>query len=144
MLKKIYTISVLIKNLLLRKKHYRLTFSKEAYSFWIYDFKHWGFDYTNLAMVDGADELCEALSKGKDTLTIDIIASKKKLSSYEGYTEYEGEDMSELKSFTDKYFYGRHYKATDENLDKLNKFWICPVTLFVLGRYPNYIYIKSF
>lgn len=22
-------------------------------------------------------------------------------------------------------------------------FWICPVTLFVLGRYPKYIYIKE-
>jgi hypothetical protein len=30
-------------------------------------------------------------------------------------------------------------------LDKtdVEEMWICPVTLFVLGRYPNYIYIKK-
>ena len=148
-LKKIYTVLVLIKNLLFRKRHYKLTFDRDDFKIWYYRFKHWGFDQGNLMMVNGADTLCEELAGTKDSLTVEIYASRKRLNlpQYK-YVEYQGEDMSKYKTFRDKYFYGRHYTATRSNPwgdihENLNKFWICPVTLFVLGRYPNYIYIRK-
>jgi hypothetical protein len=148
-LKKIYTVLVLIKNLLFRKRHYKLTFDRDDFKIWYYRFNHWGFDPGNLMMVNGADTLCEELAGTKDSLTVEIYASRKRLHlpQYK-YAEYQGEDMSQYKSFRDKYFYGRHYTTTLGNAwgdshENLNKFWICPVTLFVLGRYPNYIYIRK-
>ncbi len=39
-------------------------------------------------------------------------------------------------------FYGANYDATDCE-DFQRSIWICPITLFVLGQYPKYIYIKQ-
>ena len=148
--KKVYTILILIKNVLFRKKKYTLTFDKDEYSLWYYRFKHWGFDKNNLMMVNGADDICNIFSNLKDSVTVEIIASKKKLKNINNiyYIEYVGEDMSSYKTFKDKYFYGRHYTMSTKTYnyndidDRMKKFWICPVTLFVLGRYPNYIYLR--
>lgn len=41
-------------------------------------------------------------------------------------------------------FYGSNYDATSfEASTEAYGLWICPVTLFVLGRYPKYIYVKA-
>ena len=148
LIKKIYTILVLIKNFIFRKKYYTLRFiaiKDGVIKRWYYDFKNWGFSYNNLEMVAGADKLCELYSDGKNEVTGDIIASKKtcpnaflKYDFYEGY-KLEGKGIS-------KYFYGRAYKNISTNKEGkliINTIWICPVTLFVLGRYPNCLYIKK-
>jgi hypothetical protein len=36
---------------------------------------------------------------------------------------------------------GGYYKTDFANAD-LSRIWLCPVTLFVLGRYPEYIYFR--
>ena len=149
MLKKIYTILVLIKNVLFRHKHYTLHFIAEKddpIKLWYYDFKHWGFDHHNLLMVSGADNLCEFYANGKDEVTVDIIASKKMLDENKtaDYDMYCAEN-TKFSSIIDKILYGRTY--TNATVDKdgelhIITMWICPVTLFVLGRYPKYLYIK--
>lgn len=149
-LKKIYSILILLKNFLFRKKHYVLTFVAEYGSTikrWYYDFKHWGFNHDNLEMVSGADALCEQYAEGGDSVTVDVIASKKKLQgeAINGYDEYVGYNMGG-NSIADKLLYGRTYNniVTDkDNRLHVTTIWICPVTLFVLGRYPNYLYIKK-
>jgi hypothetical protein len=161
MIKKIYTILVLIKNLILRKKHYKLHFIAEndpPIKRWYYDFKHWGFDKANLEMVAGADTLCELYAKGNNEVTVDIMATKHLLDpkDMKNYDLFVGEKFiidgqthqgTIIKSQLDKYLYGRNYTnvKTDiyTNQTKIMTMWICPVTLFVLGRYPNYIYIKN-
>ena len=150
MIKKIYTILVLIFNLIVRRKHYKLHFIAEndpPIKRWYYDFKHWGFDHTNLEMVSGADKLCELYSNGKDEVTVEIIASKKKQDlPTQLYDEYIAQDIiidgmthqgDFINSQLDKFLYGRTYQKD------YTQMWICPVTLFVLGRYPKYIYIKK-
>ena len=136
MFKKIYTFFILILNFCIRRKHYRLHFIKKDNK-WFYDFKWWGFDYGNLEMVSGADVLCELFSNGKNETTVDIIASKKK-EYHPDYEEWSGDDLLGESSI-DKFFWGRTYTSTSGK----ENFWICPVTLFVLGRYPNYLYIKN-
>ena len=150
MIKKIYTILVLLFNLIVRRKHYKLHFIAEndpPIKRWYYDFKHWGFDHANLEMVSGADKLCELYANGKDEVTVEIIASKKKQDlPTQLYDEYVAQDIiidgmthqgDFINSQLDKFLYGRTYQKD------YTQMWICPVTLFVLGRYPKYIYIKK-
>ena len=150
MIKKIYTILVLLFNLIVRRKHYKLHFIAEndpPIKRWYYDFKYWGFDHANLEMVSGADKLCGLYSNGKDEVTVEIIASKKKQDlPTQLYDEFVAQDIiidgmthqgDFINSQLDKFLYGRTYQKG------YTQMWICPVTLFVLGRYPKYIYIKK-
>lgn len=137
MFNKIITILRLIYNVIIRRRHYSLTFVKED-GRWYYDFKNWGFAHDNLEMVAGADDLCELYSKGQDKFTINIVASRKRLEKYQQtHQELIGEAWPEDFKLTDRLFYGRNYESPDSV-----KMWICPVTLFVLGRYPNYLYVQ--
>lgn len=133
MLKKLWTILKLFFNLIIRRRVYNLKFIKEN-NRWYYDFKWWGFSKDNLEMVAGADTLCEKYADG-DEARVKIIASRKKLNK-PGYIEYVGEDMRDY-GLKDHIVLGRVYSRPKES------FWICPVTLFVLGRYPNYIYLPE-
>ena len=150
MIKKIYTILVLLFNLIVRRRHYKLHFIAEndpPIKRWYYDFKYWGFDHANLEMVSGADKLCELYSNGKDEVTVNIIASKKQLNlSPQLYDEFVAQDIiidgmthqgDLINSQLDKFLYGRTYQ------NGYTQMWICPVTLFVLGRYPKYLYIRK-
>ena len=150
---KIITILILIKNVLIRKKKYRLHFVAERDNVikrWYYDFPNWGFSHSNLEMVSGADGLCEKYAEGRDNVTIDIIVSKRPLDSdaYKDYDEYRRYEYSEFTlgaSYINKV--QKPYKNSDGTTsikDVITTMWICPVTLFVLGRYPRYIYVKPY
>jgi hypothetical protein len=101
-------------------------------------------------MVSGADNLCETYAKGKNYVTVDILATNKPLpiEKVQNYDMFVGEQYKPNTKLIDKILYGRNYIATKEILENLKfktiiaTMWICPVTLFVLGRYPNFIYIK--
>jgi hypothetical protein len=148
--KEIYTILVLIANLIFRRRHYRLTFKAECegtpdnpclVKLWYYDFKHWGFDKHNLLMVSGADKLCEMYAQGGNEATVEIVAtrSQKQLNT-EDYDHYEADEPPKYFNSWEKVVYGRNYHSIGQ--EKQRNFWICPATLFVLGRYPKHIYIK--
>ena len=155
-IKKIYTILVLITNVLIRRKYYTLNFFAEqltpqyldaqhlnAPKRWYYNFKHWGFAKDNLEMVAGADHLCDYYAKQMFDLTIDIVATKKPLKNENGYDKYVAEELPKNTTLKDKLIYGRTYYKIENEGKKITTMWICPVTLFVLGRYPKYIYIKK-
>ena len=146
-IKKIYTILTLIKNLIFRKKHYKLHFVAEnntPIKRWYYDFKYFGFEHEHLEMVAGADTLCEYYAKGKNELTVEIIATKKPLINInkQNYDTFIGETIPKNTKLIDKILYGRNYTHYDHNDGHKVRMWICPVTLFVLGRYPKYLYIR--
>lgn len=148
LIKKILTILILLFNLTVRRRHYKLKFISEETDMgklWYYHFPLWGFDKHNLLMVSGADKLCEYYSEDGKTATVEIVASKKDLHYGYKYDHYIGMEM--MKSL-DKYLYGRTYTKDQSMLRPEHRvtntnFWICPVTLFVLGRYPNHLYILS-
>ena len=145
MIRKIYTILILLKNFIFRKKKYTLHFIAEndpPIKRWYYDFPHWGFNHANLEMVAGADALCDRYSNGKDEFTIGITASRKpRPYSLNLCDEFIAESLPKGTSWKDKYIWGRDYTCTNANGETM-KMWICPVTLFVLGRYPKYLYIR--
>lgn len=147
LLKKIYTILILIKNITIRKQNYTLHFIAEnnpPIKRWYYNFKHWGFEHANLEMVAGADDLCELYANGQNDTTVNIKCSEKPLSCPTTICdEFIAEPLpKEWTSWKDKLIWGRNYTHVDPNDEnKIIKMWICPVTLFVLGRYPKYLYI---
>lgn len=116
-----------------RKSEYHLKFNKEDQGLWYVDFPNWPFDHHNLLMVAGADKLCEFLSENGNTTYVDVIPSNKR-EEHPGYAELvQGEH-----SLTGGSFY------TVRNLPGFEReIWLCPVTLFVLGQYPKYMYIKK-
>ena len=125
-------IGRLLRNAMMRRSKYDLAFHREDDGVWYVDFPDWPFAHHNLAMVGGADKLCSYLADGRQTIRVKVIASQHSL-PFSGY--------SILTKTYSNLFYGADYDATGfENLHR--SVWICPVTLFVLGRYPKYIYVK--
>ena len=83
-------------------------------------------------MAGGGDKLCNYLADIKQTVRVEVIANKVSLPLL-GY--------GLLTKTYSNLFYGANYDATDCE-DFQRSIWICPITLFVLGRYPKYIYVK--
>ena len=129
--------SMMVRSVLGRKREYRIQFNKEKNGCWYVDFPHWPFSHDNLAMVSGADKMLELLSNGNLFVKVSVIPATKH-EKHEGYIELEQTEHS--------LFGGSTYQVKYEPFIKRYKrdsLWICPVTLFVLGFYPKFIYIKS-
>lgn len=124
---------IMASNVFGRKRKYHLQFNKEKDGRWYVDFPNWPFDHHNLMMVAGADELCEFLSDDGRFTYVDVVPSSKRLDKPGYACLVQGEHSLAG---------GSTYKVT--NLPHFEReIWLCPVTLFVLGRYPRYIYIKK-
>lgn len=91
------------------------------------------FAHHNLAMVGGADKLCSYLADGKQTVRVEVIASKHPL-PLSGYGLL-------IKTYSNL-FYGADYDATGFE-DFQRNVWICPVTLFVQGATPEVYLCKE-
>ena len=116
-----------------QKDEYTIKFNHEDDGLWYVDFPNWPFDHHNLLMVAGADKLCAFLSDDDVTTEILVRPSSKRL-QLEGYAELLQQDYSLTGGST--------YEVRD--LEGFNRdIWLCPVTLFVLGKYPKYMYIKK-
>jgi hypothetical protein len=116
-----------------KKKEYTIQFNKEVDGKWYVDFPNWPFDHGNLLMVGGANDLCEFLSEDGKFSYIDVIPTSK---------EEEHEGYAKLTRIEHSLTWGATYNV--ENLPGFDRsIWLCPVTLFVLGEYPKYMYIKK-
>lgn len=116
-----------------KKEEYIIKFNHEEDGLWYVDFPNWPFDHHNLLMVAGADELCAFLSEDNVSSYISVIPTSKK-EEHEGYAE--------LTRVNSSLTGGATYEV--KNLPGFNRdIWLCPVTLFVLGEYPKYMYIKK-
>ncbi len=97
----------------------------------------WPGDRYNLAMVAGSNHLLKYLDKEeKNRVRVLVYPSKKKL------TGMENEGYFELVKQFSRMLGGATYKVNGME-DFSREIWICPVTLCVLGHYPDYIYIKQ-
>jgi len=127
----------LVRSVLNKKREYRVQFNKERDGCWYVDFPHWPFSHDNLTMVSGADKMLELLSNGDLFVVMSVIPAKKK-EQHNGYIELEQTEYS--------LFGGSTYQVKFEPFIqrfKRDTLWICPVTLFVLGHYPRFIYVKK-
>ena len=116
-----------------KKDEYQIKFNHEEDGLWYVDFPNWPFDHHNLLMVAGADKMCAFLSDDDVTTEVLVRPSNKRL-QLDGYAELIQKDHSLTGGST--------YEV--RNLEGFNRdIWLCPVTLFVLGRYPKYMYVKK-
>ena len=112
---------------------FHLKFNKEADGDWYIDFPGWPFDHHNLMMVAGADKLCDFLSSDDKYAHVDVIPANRE-EDHPGYAKLVQKEHSLTGGST--------YQVTGlEGFER--DIWLCPVTLFVLGRYPKYLYIRK-
>lgn len=116
-----------------KKKEYKLQFNHENDGCWYVDFPEWPFDHHNLMMVAGADKMCEHLSDDGKFAHVSVIPSNKE-ENHPGYAKL----IQKEHSLTG----GSYYEVTGLEGFKRD-IWLCPVTLFVLGNYPKYLYVKK-
>lgn len=128
---------MLRRSMLGQKREYHIQFNKEKNGCWYMDFPYWPFSHDNLAMVSGADKMLELLSDGYLTVEITVIPSNKR-ELHDGYIELVQTEKSLLGGST----YETEWEPFTTRF-KRNTVWICPVTLFVLGRYPKYLYVRK-
>ena len=126
-----------------KKEEYIISFTKEDDGLWYGDYPNWTFDHSHLQMVRGADKLCELLSyDGKHTKVEVMIADSEKEELEMNRTHQHTDIMAVREDYS--ITGGANYKASACDYRKITpKFWLCPVTLFILGHYPKYLRIRG-
>ena len=117
-----------------KEQVYQLAFNKEENGGWYIDLPQWTGAHANLAMVAGSDDLLDHLMKRNNREELEVVKSNMPLDGMEDYFCCKQIDMSLMGGAT----YTVHgVQGFDRTI------WICPVTLFVLGEYPKFIYIRQ-
>ena len=124
-----------------KKEEYVISFTKEDDGLWYVDYPNWPFDHHNLLMVDGADKLCELLSYDGKHTKVSVIPSNE-------FKVLQSHDLNErfaLLRQENSLTGGATYQVqlAPFKYDGGPWIWLCPVTLFVLGEYPKYMYVKK-
>jgi hypothetical protein len=108
-----------------RRKGMILSFEKEL-SGWYIVLPEWTGSKADLAMVAGADTLLDNLSNQSTRVSIDLSLSRQE------------QDQIHLVKKRNCFFNGADYEVASTG----HKLWLCNVTLFVLGHFPQNLYIK--
>lgn len=127
-------INGLIKEKSSKTNTYQLAFVMEDDGGWYIDLLQWKGAHANLAMVAGSDKLLDHLLRTDNRVEIEVIKSDNALDNMDNYYRCEQIDMSLLGGSTYNVYGVEGFDRT---------IWICPVTLFVLGEYPKYIYFRQ-
>ena len=123
-----------------KKDEYAVSFTKENDGCWYVDFPNWPFDHSHLQMVRGADKLCELLSYDGKHTKVSVIPSKEN----KIIQSYDLNERFKLIRTECELTEGATYQVQINQFKSVGAFiWLCPVTLFVLGEYPEYLYIKT-
>lgn len=125
---------ILLKSVIFRKNLYTIHFIKVK-GLWYCDIPHWPkafFD--NAQMVAGAARLLESLSKGNDEITLEVGFNKEHLPLPVNRYNRAHKTASALTN-------GAFYDVMA--YDFQSSIWICPVTLFVVGKYPEWIFFRT-
>lgn len=111
----------------------RLKFYKEIDSRWYVDLPEWIGSKADLEMVAGADTMLEYMAEGEDHVWLTLSE-----------TEFENSDKLDFVRLATEWNNGAFYKLEKYRGIDLNiEIWLCDVTLFVLGSFPNVIYISK-
>jgi len=98
---------------------------------WWVDIKPWAFPKRLLIMYSSAEKWLDKIAKGKTEIT--ITTSTKNFLNAELLYRYKFEGPIQGTTYIAK-----SYKKIKSN----HKILLCPVTLYVFGRYPKIIYYK--
>lgn len=122
--------SLLLQAVTLRKTEYNVSFTQED-GLWYVDFPGWPLKKENLLMVAGADDLLDYLNDGSNHVALHVKVSDNDISTSGIKLIKESSTLAG----------GAHYLV--ENGGPVKRLWLCPVTLCVLGQYPNYMEVRK-
>lgn len=127
---------LLIKAIIFRKAEYDVSFENIG-DRWYVIFPNWPLSHDNLQMVCGADDMLTLLSEGEKIVHLKVVVGK--CSNYKNYCAL----YKTHSSLTGGAFYiADNVEGWDTSHIK-KQLWLCPVTLTVLGRYPQRILFKK-
>lgn len=109
----------------------RLKFVKEKNNNWYIDLPTWTGRHSALQMVAGADTLLEIMAEGRNEVHVFVSDE-----------EFDGSNRLDLVKtcwFNGADYINKVYEGTPLNLDV----WLCNVTKFVLGEFPEKIYFAK-
>jgi hypothetical protein len=111
----------------------RLRFYREETNRWYVDIPEWEGSKSDLEMVAGADTMLEYFSEGEDSVWL-----------YISDEYFENSDYLSFQRMADEigngaFYVMKKYRGIELNLD----LWLCDVTLFVLGKFPEKIYLSK-
>ena len=110
----------------------KLKFYKESDNRWYIDLPDWQGVKADLEMVAGADTMLEYMAEGKGEIV--LILSEQ---------EFENSDKLEFLRLATEIDNGAFYKLDYYNGIYLGlEMWLCDVTKFVFGDFPNTIFIS--
>ena len=105
-------------------------FYKEQNGGWFIDLPTWRGPKAALAMVAGADTFLDMLSDGENEVTLSLSTEP-----IEGYEQLIRQKLNYMGA------YGADYKILSyKGIEFNHDVWLCPVTLYVFGEYPEIIY----
>ena len=108
----------------------KLRFYKENTGEWYIDLPDWTGEKAELEMVQGADLLLDYLAGKKNDVVLNI--------SNEKFDEADSLDLIRESLVDGAYYILENYK----NINICLPIWLCNVTKFVLGGFPDKIYFK--
>lgn len=106
-------------------------FYKEEDGRWFINLPEWEGEKDALEMVVGADTLLDIISQGESSINVSISESK-----FEGYNYL----LTKIREEEDE-FAGAWYNIESETVSPF-ECWLCGVTLFVFGYYPDKLYLR--
>ncbi len=106
----------------------QITFNKNSIGQWFADIPEWTGDKAELEMIMGADTFLDIMAQGESKVTLSFN------------TEYlEGSSPSFVLKRNRPYSDGYYYDA--DGLFNSLEIWLCHVTEFVFGKFPETFYI---
>jgi len=107
---------------------------------WYIDLPEWKGPKANLEMVAGADTVLDILSDGKNRITISFTDDKENLQYMKYRSDIKLRHIEDgiYKVNPDQAFF---LKAPETNFP--NEIWLCDVTTFIFGKYPDEIYLYA-
>lgn len=106
----------------------KFTFNKEPHGTWYIYLPDYPGPKGNLAMVAGADDMLDYLAKGKKQVIVEMSEKP-----FEGALALEQTKLGEPGG-------GAYYKPVNHAIQSV---WLCDVTLFALGKFPEQIYFRA-
>lgn len=103
------------------------TFYKEAHGTWYIDLPDYPGPKGDLAMVAGADDMLDYLAKGGKKVKVEMSEEP-----FTGAFEMARTRLGEPGG-------GAYYKPVNHAIQSV---WLCDVTLFALGKFPEKLYFR--
>lgn len=117
-------------------------FYKTTENYWYIELPEWRGDIEDLQMVSGADTMLDIVAEGRNyvflTLTDEFIDKFDVLELQVKCSDYDFDSQGGPSSGA--YYLMKSYKGIEFNL----KMWLCDVTRYVLGYFPENIYILKY